>query len=798
MVGVALCNHWFPLLIVSGVLGCLLIFGQEQLRQAGLYWWWLPVALVIGFGYASWRWSVLPPSLPTHIWGDQREIRGRVVTFPEARADGWLLQLGQVEIWEQGQWLSFPGWIRLTLYAPVEESEATKSAPLPEESSPLFFQPGDGLQATVKLTPFKPGGNFGDPDFALIYKRRGFVGRASGTMAKVWLTEERLPGKFYFLRALYQVRRMVLQAYQASGALDPAWGELLAGLTIGLSEPLPEEWDSAFRQSGVVHLLVVSGAHFAALLFLLRQALRRLPISLRLEQATLAVVIVVYTALTGATASVMRASVVALLALLAEIWLRRTEWPSVLMLSLAINLIINPYALFELGFQLSYLAAAGIFLWLPFFRTLLNKLPIPSGMAAALAVTLAAQLGVLPWSIQHFNTLSLIAPLANLVCVALLTPLQLASLALLLLAPFWVVATSSIAMLTQGLLWLLVKSAAFFAALPGATWNMPSPGYPLVALVYSLMLWCTFSLPLSFSRSRRGLMLGSVVAWWLFTLWHPWLYPLEIVMLDVGQGDCFFIRLTNGRTVLVDGGGAANYSSEVGRYTIVPFLRRQGIQALDLAIITHPHEDHFQGILQTAARFPVRKFAGPPIEAEAEIPPDLRDWLRALPPDDYLALSPGDTIWLDPHVSLQVISAGKVVAGLGFSEVNDTSVVLRLAYGETVAWLCGDAEAAVESKILAQGWQEPSSQVVLKVAHHGGRGATLLPWLEFLHPVAALISAGESNSYGHPHPETLARLQQRGCPIFCTAWLGATRLTSRGNSWQYETRFSFLPVLKER
>ncbi|MCL2547711.1 MAG: DNA internalization-related competence protein ComEC/Rec2 [Symbiobacteriaceae bacterium] len=759
---------------------------RKKIQDEGLVWSVLLLSLALGYFYASAHWLALPEILPVDLDRQEARIQGMVGGFPRKQGHDWILDLNDLFIHKSGKWIPLEGHIRLRLY-PARDPESVEEDS--ESSAGMSWQPGDIIEAIVKINRYRQGRNFGDPDWSLLFRRRGIIGNASGNQDQVELLY-RLPQDSWNLQlSLYKTRQMVISAFLDSGQefMQREWVELLSGLTIGMNDELPEEWDDAFRQAGVVHLLVVSGGHFAVLFLILRFLLRYFRISLWGERAFLIVVTIAYMLLTGSEPSILRAGITALILIAAEIMHRRPEWPSLLIFSAILILLHNPFAIFEAGFQLSYLSVAGIMLFNPIFTRWLQQLKLPRFLVTSLGVTFAAQLGVLPLGVQLFNQISLVAPLSNLLCAALIIPIQFIAILLILLAPFGAFATTSMALCARGLLHLLVSIAQVTASLPGAVWNIPSPGWPLVFVFYGALLLLVLSPETIFARRKKMGLVSGIVMLSVVMIIHPWPYQFEVIMLDVGQGDSIFIRFPNGKTMLIDGGGSAQFVSEVGRYTIVPFLRRQGVQYLDFALFTHPHEDHYQGVMQTYDRFPTKMVGLPRLERCQTLPAELSMWLSSLPQMKYLLLNQGEILDLDSSVLLEVISAPELVPTPSFGEVNNSSLVLRLEYGKTVIWLNGDAEADIERQILGRGYHEQDAQVILKAAHHGSRNASSAEWLAGIKPAATLISVGVGNSYGHPSGETLNRLDEVSSLVLRTDIVGSVRLCSDGIQWSYET-----------
>lgn len=247
--------------------------------------------------------------------------------------------------------------------------------------------------------------------------------------------------------------------------------------------------------------------------------------------------------------------------------------------------------------------------------------------------------------------------------------------------------------------------------------------------------------------------------------------------IDVGQGDAAWLRLPTGEDILIDGG-----SPSAGP-TVAAYLRERGVEDLDLIVATHDDTDHLGGLLAVVAAVPVGEawFGDPACDTIACAA--LHEALAAAEvPTAIVGL--GDARAWGP-VDLQVLNPSEPL----YAEDNDNSVVLRIAYGLLRLLLAGDAEAPAEGRMLSSGL--PLGAEILKVAHHGSRYATTADWLSAVAPLEAIISVGP-NSYGHPHPETLARLDDAGARVWRTDTLGTVVLETTGIT--YTLRAGPLPA----
>ncbi|MEX0909839.1 MAG: ComEC/Rec2 family competence protein [Candidatus Paceibacterota bacterium] len=244
---------------------------------------------------------------------------------------------------------------------------------------------------------------------------------------------------------------------------------------------------------------------------------------------------------------------------------------------------------------------------------------------------------------------------------------------------------------------------------------------------------------------------------------------LEIVMLDVGQGDAFFIESPKGTQVLIDGGRSTAVLR--GLSEVMPFWDR----TLDVVVATHPDADHIGGLIDVFERFEVKHVLESAVKNDT---PTFRSYEEALGGEgaSVIPASRGTQVRIDDSIVLTVLSR-EVVAT---SDTNEASVILRIDYGETSFLFTGDASKEVERELLR--YYELLDVDVLKVGHHGSDTSTSLEFISATSPEFALISAGRDNSYGHPHDEVLERLTNADVRILRTDTQGTVRLVSDGRA----------------
>ncbi len=255
---------------------------------------------------------------------------------------------------------------------------------------------------------------------------------------------------------------------------------------------------------------------------------------------------------------------------------------------------------------------------------------------------------------------------------------------------------------------------------------------------------------------------------------------LEVHYIDVGQADSTLV-VCDGKTLLIDGGNAADSS------LIYSYLKKNYISHLDYVIATHAHEDHIGGLAGAMTYADVEEVLCPTDDYESAV---FQDFLKYVEKEgvDIQIPSAGDTFELGSAV-VDILACNAV------EEINGTSIVLKVTYGDTAFLFTADAERDTEQVILESGADLKST--VLKVGHHGSSASTTYPFLREVMPEYAVISVGEDNSYGHPHEETLSRLEDADVKIYRTDLHGTVICTSDGTSVSFTTDKKFSNISTE-
>ncbi len=573
----------------------------------------------------------------------------------------------------------------------------------------------------------------------------------------------------------------------AAGPSDGA--AALRGIVTGDRGTVPAALDDRWRACGIFHALSVSGLHLAVVAGLAFAFLRRLiagsPWGGRVRPARWAVppalaLAVAYTLVTGAQIATLRSLLVIAIMLIAQFLDRPARLVDALGLAMIALLAWHPSDLTDPSFQLSFAAALAL---------ALRPKRAPSGnrivhwLREGIATSAWVSLVTAPITAFHFHQLQPAGVIGNLVLTPLLElvalPLGLAGLVLRTVWPAAGALAIRIAALTVGLVDML---AGWFAKLaPVGAVAVGSIG-AMVVLV-ALALWLL-------SRTRRtridALAWAALCATWLAARVPPPPGALRVTFLDVGQGDGAIIELPNGAAWIVDAGGLASRhdlaSAAAPGRAVTRTLEAYGHAAIELAIISHPHPDHYLGL--AAITEPIAEtwaVAGdPPAHSGAKKPIGLPSFAAlATPPIHHPALGlvraeAGVEVYVWGPRYRETDASPEREAADPVRTTNDNSLVIELRFAGRSILFAGDVEAEGEASIVAAGLEHVD---VVKVGHHGSPTSSSQTFVTATHPGTAVISCGVANTFGFPAAAVLARWRAAGAEVERTDASGAITVT---------------------
>ena len=561
-------------------------------------------------------------------------------------------------------------------------------------------------------------------------------------------------------------------------------------LLLGQKGDIEIEERQAFARAGLSHLMAVSGLHVGFIilpLWMLIPLVWSKPIGRHLGFILVIISLYCYSGITGFSASVVRASVMAGVSAYAKVYRHPRDPLNLLGLAAFIILLFDPRSMWDLGFQLSFSAVA-ILLWV--MPSIQNWLPQRlqekpwKGLTGLVLVSIVVQIGLYPILVIGFGEYSVAGAISNIAGIPLTQVVILWSL-------FALPVSGLVPEYAPLLLWPADKAAALLrltadqaSSWDWAWWYVPVPNPWIVGIWISGAMFIAVWHRTHLRWKALGLLLVSVLLWGGTSLWEHWKRPrIECLFLDVGQGDATLIRTHDHRYWLIDT-GVYSPGYESGSRTILPVLRRLGVDRLHGVVLSHPHADHVGGVLSLIGSIPIDTLY------EAHFP------TRSAIVAGYRVAARKREI---PIVSLEhgrVLEMGATARGYvlnpiepeRYDDPNTASVVLKIVSGETSFLFTGDADMQAEESILER-YRSFIASTVLKAGHHGSKTSSSIPFIQAVAPEHIVVSLARINRYRHPHREAVERLRSGSAKVHFTSLKGAVWLASDGkNVWEIDWR----------
>jgi competence protein ComEC len=694
------------------------------------------------------------------------------------------------------------GWVTLEGIVVGEPDEREYTTNLRVRTERLTLPGGAGLEvdglALVKADRY-PRRHYGDrvlvegllemPPVLEDFSYKDYLAR-QGIHSLVRRAEVTLLAEQQASPILYHLFEFKQHAQSTIAAILPEpQAALLTGILLGIETGIPADLMDDFAATGTTHIIAISGFNVtivSGIFFGLAQRLFGKKRAFWIAAAGIAI----YTILVGASAAVVRAAAMGVLYLVAMRLGRATYAPASLAAAAFFMTLLNPYTLWDVGFQLSFAATVGLVLYTEpleraFERALERVTSVERAkktvgfISEALLVTMAAQITTMGIIVGIFGRLSLITLVTNFLILPVQSYVMIFGGVALLLGLALRPAGQVVGWVAWVFLSYTIEMVRLTARVPYASVPFEVEGW-MVWGYYGLLAGLTWWFKQAKERRaelwrkitasvQTKFILGAATVLLILAFFFWRSLPdgkLHVTFLDVGQGDAIFIQTPSGKQVLIDGGPSeTQVLSELGRQ--MGFWDR----TLDLVILTHPDSDHVNGLVGVLERYRVDTVIHRQIEMDSET---YAYWLALVEAEGALVYEgqAGLSLTLDEGLEMLVLHPGVGV----WESANDNSVVTRLAYGEVSLLLTGDIEAEVEQELVATG--AICRSTLLKVPHHGSCSSTTPAFLDAVDPELVVISVGADNRFGHPCDEVLERLE--GLPVYRTDEHGAVEVVSDG------------------
>lgn len=625
-------------------------------------------------------------------------------------------------------------------------------------------------------------------------------------------------GRITLGHVLYNVRTTASKVVE--GAFSREDASVVQAMLLGEKSGLDKDTKRLFQINGIAHILAISGVHIAIIGMSLFKLLRRI-LGSYVSSGILAIsVVIMYGIMTGLASSTFRAVIMMIISVVGKMRGRSSDMLTSAGVALVIQALVDPYIILDAGFRLSFGAVAGMGIYGPLIRQIMVR---GGSLADTVAVNIAVTFATTPLVVYYFYQFPAYSIMLNIVIVPLVSFILFLSIGVIAVGMFHMGAACMAAKPVEMILGFYRWACRVMAAVPGSNVNVGhiSPAmmavfYICVYVVLKILSDCAVSMrrlradadeeqsganrrPEQF---RETLMLCAGKLFVAACLAVSCMIFEEVsldrdskvVFIDVGQGDGILIHTNMGTNVLIDGGSSDK--KQVGEYVIAPVLKYYGAAHLDYVFVTHGDNDHISGIkylLETSdtgvvidnlvlPRFgsqeeleeikQLAKERGVCVlymgkgQMMSEIPREA--WNKNRETVTETLNNKENSSKFDDKLILSFLHPGEKT---DINDINELSAVVKVELGGVSFLFTGDLGSDGERELLAGG--ADVSADVLKVGHHGSRYSSTADFLSAVSPEVAVISAGEENSYGHPHAEAVDRINDAGADVYCTINTGA-------------------------
>lgn len=673
------------------------------------------------------------------------------------------------------------------------------------ESTDKNIIAGGNVTATGTVRCFSAAANPGNFDRKQYYKSLGYY-------AYMDVADMYISGGCDVLRAF--LRRL---QQLSSECIDDICGSRDAGLfkamLLGDKSDINEEIKSLYRESGIGHLLVISGLHISIVGMFVYRLLRKRFLFVTSGCISLCFV-VMFGIMTGAGISTVRAVIMFCIKLLADITGRKYDMLSAASAAALIILLDNPFAIYNAAFQMSFAAVIGAGAIAGILNNFIRIKHKPSRCAVqGIVFGLSINLAVTPITAYCYFELPTYSILINNVVIPLMSVALISGAAGVVSGLVFNPVLGRI-MITPGCVVLTAyeKLCTFMEKIPYSNIVVGRPHFIKIAIYYTaLACFLTAIYIITVIRERREVIkeryicehypeegfvymgrdrrdepalyvlrrvsMVLICVTCLLSIFYIHGYNgLYITFINVGQGDGIFIRNGAGNTYMIDGGSSS--VENVAKYRIVPYVKSVGAGGIDYVFITHADSDHINGIadMMESGDIYVGNIIMPYVARPTEAYTEFAD-AAADAGVNVTYIKSGDVISESSGGENLIIKCIYPVENMEFDDENDYSLVLSITYGNFSGLFTGDIGAEFEQYFTKS---MSGNYTLLKVAHHGSKYSTSDSFLDSSNPLMSVISCGKNNIYGHPHEELLERLVNSGTSVYRTDVYGAILVRTDG------------------
>lgn len=550
--------------------------------------------------------------------------------------------------------------------------------------------------------------------------------------------------------------------------LKPRNRDLIKSMILGRSNIMEEEDIDSFRNLGLAHILAVSGLHLGIITGFLILIMSALTMDRKLINLISILFIIIYIFLIGGPPSILRAGI-SLIIYFLSINLKKYSDPvnNLFFISFILS-IYNPYIIFNIGFQLSFIATLSILIIPRYIKRFVKT----KNNLSALTSIIAVQIGLFPIQIYYFNYFNLLSIVGNLLIIPIISIVLPLGFVLVLLNIKLYFIGYSIATIIDIFLDIVFKINEILINIKLFEFKIFSPNIFLIIFYYLILGIIFRKIKINFlSKNINKFIIFFILIIIIFNSFNIFYEnSLSVEFIDVDQGDCSLIRYKN-KNYLIDTGGNTFKNFDIGKNIVIPYLIKTGVTDLDTVFISHFDDDHSKSLVDIMDEIKINRLVFGYINSENKLYQDIKTKAEKLNIPIEI-LNTGDKLYIDKNIFFKVYNPNKKIKDINLSE-NDMSLVLELNYFDKNILFTGDIEENSENKLIENNISEVN---FLKVPHHGSKTSSSEELLNKIKPKVGFIQVGKNNNFSHPNKEVLNRYKEHHTEIYRTDISGLINL----------------------
>ena len=565
---------------------------------------------------------------------------------------------------------------------------------------------------------------------------------------------------------------------------------LCIGILIGEREAISEEVENDFKRSNLTHMLAVSGSHITYIITALANLLSKT--GKKFTKRFTIVFLLFFMALTGFTASVMRASIMGILVLMASLLNRKSDTINNLGISAFIILLINPFTLIDVGFLLSFGGTIGIVT----LNDKINNFILHRGgylkyknnklfnyLVSSFSITLSANIIIIPIMAYFFSTFSFTFWISNILAAPIMELTTILGFLVYFVSIIFFPFAKFLGLILNIFLDILLKIAEISSFIPGSSIYIKTPTilsciffyfiiYVILNYRKNKIIFCQIVKHGNIKKISEDKKVGKetskvsaiamipvivilIICNLISTITSK---ELRIYFVDVGQGDCTLIETPTKKHILIDGGGSEFGSFDVGESTLLPYLLDRGITTIDYMLISHFDSDHIGGLFYVMENIKVKNVI---ISKQGENSENLTKFINIVKEKKIkvMIVEKGDIVQIDKYSYFEILFPEEDL--IKENILNNNSIVAKFNCLNLRMLFTGDIEEIAEER-LEELYNDTNklNADILKVAHHGSKTSSTSKFLELVDPQIALIGVGKNNNFGHPNDGVIDRMEK--------------------------------------